>query len=397
MRVVARTSGSGVQRIGGTGIRSIMPEGRAYARTDAHVGAARLVLCAGRRRCRAAASRARSPSSGCPTSQARSSCRRCARPCRRWPPTSTPTARRKWCAWSAATTEPSWIEAWVMAPNGWRLMTAPALAVPGRAGQAEARITWAVRCACCCAVRTARSGSRSCASPHFAESDDPDDPEECCLLLDDLVLASNSIRLARVADPGPVADTVHAIDLDGDGTDRAARHVVPLAPERRQQPDRGAGLPLGRGSLRCEPTVTRLPVGSGSSPFVLGDSDGIPGDEAGLHQQLGARRACSGSASIPTTQLITEDSGLIVDDALAVPLSAASRGSPAGPEVRPRGPLVAAAAINRGVPIAAQPMHRARLLGVVEIGGAPGCSCTAPIRMGSRFAPSPTCAPTVVA
>ena len=39
MRVVARTSGSGVQRIGGAGIRSIMPEGRAYARTDAHVGA----------------------------------------------------------------------------------------------------------------------------------------------------------------------------------------------------------------------------------------------------------------------------------------------------------------------------------------------------------------------
>jgi len=260
----------------------------------------------------------------------------------------------------------AWIEAWADGANGWRLMTAPALAVPGRAGQAElAFVGRPVRLL----LRRADGAERVTLvrQPDFAESDDPDDPEECCLLLDDLVLAGNSIRLARVADPGPGADSVHAIDLDGDGTDELLVTKF-LSPLNDASSLTEARVFRWAEDHFAEPTVTRLPVGSGSTPFILGDSDGIPGDEAGFISSS-ALDALFRISLGPDDTLITEDSGLIVDDALAVPLSGTRRG------VALLAPRLGLAVLPwprgdpPGVPIAAQPMQRARLIGVVEIDG----------------------------
>ena len=259
----------------------------------------------------------------------------------------------------------AWIEAWADGADGWRLMTAPALAVPGRAGQAElAFVGRPVRLL----LRRADGEDRVTLvrQPDFAE---PDDPEECCLLLDDLILAGNSIRLAPVADPGPVADTVHAIDLDGDGTDELLVTYF-LSPLNDASSLTEARVFRWAEDHFAEPTVTRLPVGSGSTPFILGDSDGIPGDEAGFISSS-ALDALFRISLGPGDTLITEDSGLIVDDALAVPLSGTRRGVAL---LAPRLGLVVLPwprGDPPGVPIAAQPMQRARLIGVVEIGGNP--------------------------
>ncbi len=241
--------------------------------------------------------RRRWPSSGCPTSPGRSSCR-----------TAQPTLQALAADLDAdgapevvrlvgGDNGAAWIEAWADGADGWRLMTAPALAVPGRAGQAElAFVGRPVRLL----LRRADGEERVTLvrQPDFAE---PDDPEECCLLLDDLVLAGNSIRLAPVADPGPVADTVHAIDLDGDGTDEllVTYFLSPL--ERRQQPDRGAGLPLGRGSLRGHRPSPGCRLARAAPPS---SSATATASRATRPDSSAARRStpCSGSASVPTTR-----------------------------------------------------------------------------------------------
>jgi hypothetical protein len=258
----------------------------------------------------------------------------------------------------------AWIEAWADGANGWRLMTAPALAVPGRAGQAElAFVGRPVRLL----LRRADGEERVTLvrQPDFAE---PDDPEECCLLLDDLVLTGNSIRLAPVADPGPVADTVHAIDLDGDGTDELLVTSF-LSPLNDASSMTEARVFRWAEDHFAEPTVTRLPVGSGTTPFILGDSDGVPGDEAAFISSSALNVLFR--IRLDHDKLITDDSGLVVNDALAVPLSATGRGLAV---LAPRFGLAVLSWPPGGqpsVPIAAQPIESARLLGVVEIGGAP--------------------------
>ena len=193
MRVVDRTSGSGDQRIGGAGIHSIMPEGRAYARTDAHAGLATslAVLVAGGGPLLPPAPLAvvRVPDepgaivlpNGAPTLQALAA---------DLDADGAPEVVRLVGGDNGA----AWIEAWADGANGWRLMTAPALAVPGRAGQAElAFVGRPVRLL----LRRADGEERVTLvrQPDFAE---PDDPEECCLLLDDLVL----VRQLDPACPG---------------------------------------------------------------------------------------------------------------------------------------------------------------------------------------------------
>jgi hypothetical protein len=259
-----------------------------------------------------------------------------------------------------------WIEAWSDGGDGWRLMAAPASAVPGTAGQAElAYVGRPVRLL----VRRVDGEDRVTLvrQPDFSE---PDDPDECCLLLEDLEIAGNSIRLNSVAEPDGVADSVYAIDLDGDGTDElvATRSVEPLDSPRTPvaaRVFRWADRHFGR------PTATVLPVGSPSSPFVLGDSDGVPGDELGFISsasnfhlfRVGLGRGDS---------LVTEDSDIVVYDARAVPLGPSRRGiavlNPTdglGVMAWPRGRLPSPPAASR--PLAPDDW----LIGVIEFAGRP--------------------------
>ena len=135
---------------------------------------------------------------------------------------------------------------------------------------------------------------------------------------------------------------------------------------------------------------TRLPVGSGSTPIILGDSDGVPGDEAAFISSS-ALDALFRISLGPDDTLITEDSGLIVDDALAVPLSRTRRGvavlTPryglgvlSWPRGKPPSVPIAVAADRERAPRRRR-RHRRHLQ---------GCSCIAPIPTSSTSAPCPT-------
>ena len=185
----------------------------------------------------------------------------------------------------------------------------------------------------------------------------------------------------------PVADAVHVIDLDGDGTDELLASYF-LAPLNDASSLTEARVFRWAGDHFALLTTGKLPVGSGSSPYVLGDTDGLPGDEAAF---------ISSSAldvlfriRLDHDTLITEDSGLIVDDALAVPLSHEPRTRRARPDGSASPSSRGHLAVN---PASRLPRNRstARDSSASSISAAPhGCSCTAPIRTSSRFAPCPT-------
>jgi Glucodextranase, domain B len=252
-----------------------------------------------------------------------------------------------------------WVEAWREGPDGWALAAPPTLAVRGVAGQAElAYARRPVRLL----VRRAGGGQRVTLlrQPDFSE---PDAPRECCLLIDDIVLAGGALHIDPVADPGGTADSVHVIDLDGDGTDEllATYSLEPL--NDASSPTVGRVLRWTDGRF-APPTSTEMPVGSGSSPFILGDSDGVPGEEAAFISSaaLGALFRVSLGAD---DRLLVEHSGMIVTDAVAVPLGA-RRGIAVqiagGVQVRdwPRGAGI-------GAPSAEAPLAEGTFLGVVEI------------------------------
>ena len=255
--------------------------------------------------------------------------------------------------------EQLWVEAWREGPDGWSLAAPPTMAVQGVAGQAELAFA---RRPVRLLVRRADGGQRVTLlrQPDFSE---PDDRGECCLLLDDVVLAGASLRLDPVADPGRTADAVHVIDLDGDGTDEllATYSLEPL--NDPSSPTVGRVLRWTAGRF-ARPTSTEMLVGSGTSPFILGDSDGVPGDEAAFisNAALGALFRVSLG---PGDGLIVEHSGLIATDAVAVPIGA-GRGIAVqvagGVQVRawPRGDDV-------GEPLAEVPLAPGQFLGVVEI------------------------------
>ena len=255
--------------------------------------------------------------------------------------------------------EQLWVEAWREGADGWSLAAPPTMAVRGVAGQAElAYARRPVRLL----VRRADGGQRVTLlrQPDFAE---PDARRECCLLLDDVVLAGGSLHIERVADPGSTADAVHAIDLDGDGTDEllATYSLEPL--NDASSPTVGRVFRWTDGRF-APPTSTEMPVGSGSSPFILGDSDGVPGDEAAFISSA-ALGALFRVSLRPDDGLLVEHSGMIVTDAVAVPISA-RRGIAVqiagGVQVRdwPRGD-------HPGAPLAEAPLAEGAFLGVVEI------------------------------
>ena len=121
---------------------------------------------------------------------------------------------------------PLYVEAYRETGGSWAPAASRITAVPGAAGLGEAAY----------ARRPARLLLRQVSGrdrvtlvvqPSFSE---PEDERECCLLIHDLVLEGEALRIEQVADPSAVADSVHAIDLDGDGTDEllASYFLAPL-------------------------------------------------------------------------------------------------------------------------------------------------------------------------
>jgi hypothetical protein len=260
---------------------------------------------------------------------------------------------------------PLYVEAYRETEGRWVAAGSRTTAVPGAAGLGEA--AYARR-----PVRlmlrhvSGRDRVTLVVQPSFSE---PEDERECCLLIHDLVLDDEALRIEQVADPSAVADAVHAIDLDGDGTDELLASYF-LAPLNDASSLTEARVFRWADDHFATPTATRLPVGSGSTPIILGDSDGLPGDEAAFISSSALDTLFRISLG-PGDTLITEDSGLIVDDALAVPLSRTQRGVAV---LTPRyglGVLSWPRGEPPGVPIAVQPIESARLIGVVDIGASP--------------------------
>jgi len=149
--------------------------------------------------------------------------------------------------------------------------------------------------------------------PRFEE---PGLEVDCCLLLDDVRIVDGAPALLRVADRGPSADAVLVLDLDGDGTDEllASRGLPPLGDTTFPT---AARVYRWQGDRFGPPTFSDLSVGSGVSPFVLGDSDGVPGEEAGV---IAAQARLHRLSLRDGDRLVAETGPASVADALAVPI-----------------------------------------------------------------------------
>lgn len=206
-------------------------------------------------------------------------------------------------------------EVWADAADRWRMLGSGLEVIPRRPGLGQ-RVVYAgapVRLL----VRQADGRDRVTLvrQPRF---DEPGLAVECCLLLHDIVVVEGSPRLLVVADPGNSVGAISVIDLDGDGTDEllTSRSLPPLGDISFPSE---AGVYRWNGEAFGPPTMTTLPVGSGDTPFVLGDSDGLPGEEAAIIITAG-RPALFRVSLGEGDSLAVEDSGLSPTDATAVPI-----------------------------------------------------------------------------
>lgn len=195
--------------------------------------------------------------------------------------------------------------------------------------------------------------------------DEIDSGPACCLVLHALVLEAGEVRRVAVAQPTEPVDGILAIDLDGDRTDEllTVRSLPPLG---------GISFPTDARVYRWAdnvfgpPTASELPIGSGDTPFLIGDSDGRPGDEAAFISTLGPPglyRIVFG----PADSLTVDEFGAIVTGARGVPMGD-RRGIAVviGDEVALyRWPAFG----PPGAVEASIPVREAELIGVVGVGG----------------------------
>ncbi|MDQ4034688.1 MAG: hypothetical protein M3153_02060 [Chloroflexota bacterium] len=253
-------------------------------------------------------------------------------------------------------------EVWGQADDGWRLRGDPVEVVPpGRVGTRIDPVyqSTPVRLL----VRHVDGAERVSvvSQPHF-EAIDVGAP--CCLLINDLAVEDGVAVRHNVADPADFADAVIVIDLDGDGTDE-------LLSTQSLPPEGDISFPILARVHRwsdgafAPPTETRLPVGSGDSPFRLGDSDGLPGDEAAIISTLGPQGIFR--IRLAEDDALALDAGAVVaDQAIAVPIGdrrgVALTGPVAGLMVAPWPP-----GEPIGAPSAESPVSGARLVGNVTV------------------------------
>lgn len=250
--------------------------------------------------------------------------------------------------------------AWRETTAGWRRVGQPVEVLPGATIPGVAWLGSPMRLL----VRSVDGADRVTLVRQPAYRDASEGPA-CCLLIDDLMLGSAGVRLVPVAATRLSVDALHVVDLDGDGTDElvTTTSVPPLG---------DTSFPTDARVYRWSDdgftiTDTRLPVGSGDTPFRLGDSDGRAGGELAIIATAG--RAVLYRVSLGTDDhLVTEDAGLAPLGASAVPLddgrgialltregTLAVRPWPSGAPVAP--------------PAAQVPMEDATILGTVVLAG----------------------------
>jgi len=189
----------------------------------------------------------------------------------------------------------------------------------------------------------------------------------CCLTLQDVVHSEGAMRLMPVADPATSVDAVWVIDLDGDGTDElvTSRSLAPLG---------DVSYPVEAFVHRWtgaafEVTVTRLRAGSGDTPFILGDSDGRPGEELGIIATIGRPELHRVSLG-EDDALVMEDAGVVAHDATAVPIDD-GRGIAVVTSAETLGIHPWPFGGGLGAPVAQRSLQDGELLGVVEMDGTP--------------------------
>lgn len=202
--------------------------------------------------------------------------------------------------------------------------------------------------------------------PHFEEIDVG---EPCCLILHDLVLDPGGLaRRVAVAEPIDFSDGVLVIDFDGDGTDELLT-TLSLPPAGDISYPVRARVHRWNGGGFSAPTVTELPIGSGDTPFVLGDSDGLPGQEAAIISTLGPPGLFRVSMAAGDG-LVVDRAGVTADQALAVPLGDGRGVAVIGPVAG----FIAAAwppGAPTSPPVGESQLSGVRLLGTIEVEGDP--------------------------
>lgn len=201
--------------------------------------------------------------------------------------------------------------------------------------------------------------------PHFEA---PGREPVCCLLFHDVVVVGDRVGLRAVGSDPEAVDSIHAIDLDGDGTDEllASRSLPPLG--RTAYPSealvfRWLGQSFGAA------TLSELPIGSGDTPFVLGQTDRRPGDEAGV---------ITTAARSTLYRLVLDEGDRIRSESAGVATRAATAVSlPDGPGIALMGP-VAGLAVHHwpagealGPALAQRSIARGRLIGPVVLDDGP--------------------------
>jgi len=103
----------------------------------------------------------------------------------------------------------------------------------------------------------------------------------CCLLLDELSLGPDGLGLSPIAQPSFAVHGLLALDIDGNGVDEllttqrllGGAGVTPLEARIYRWMGEQFGAPATRDLLYG---------GDGNGPFLLGETDGVVGEEAGL-------------------------------------------------------------------------------------------------------------------